>query len=140
MIVVAAVITREGRVLACQRNRSGKFPLKWEFPGGKAQPGETPEVALERELNEELGVKARIGAEIYRTQHQYADMPEPVELIFFEARVETGKIRNLIFEQLAWMEPEKLRGMDFLEADREFVEKLANRKFTTGPRTQNAGG
>ena len=138
MAVAAAVITRDGRVLACQRNRSGKFPLKWEFPGGKVQTGETLQAALERELNEELGVSARIGIEIYRTRHKYAEMPEAVELIFFAARIETGEIENRIFERIAWVEPENLREMDFLEGDHEFVEKLASGRFTDGSLAQGA--
>lgn len=126
MVVVAAVILRGGHVLACQRGRASKFALKWEFPGGKVQAGETPQAALERELNEELVVKLSVGAEIYRTQHKYAEIPDAVELIFFEARIEAGEIENRIFEQIAWVEPAKLREMDFLEADREFVAKLAD--------------
>lgn len=138
MVVVAAVIVRDVRVLVCQRNRAGKFPLKWEFPGGKVQSGETPQAGLERELNEELGVSARIGIEIYRTRHKYAEMPEAVELIFFAARIETGEIENRIFERIAWVEREKLRGMDFLDGDREFVENLAGGRFTDGSLAQNA--
>lgn len=125
MIVVAAVIAREGLILACQRSSKSKFALKWEFPGGKAQPGETPKAALERELNEELGVHAKIGKEILRKRHQYEQMREPVQLIFFEAHVEAGEIENRIFEKIKWVEPGKLAKMDFLEADRELIEKLA---------------
>ncbi|MGC1292067.1 MAG: (deoxy)nucleoside triphosphate pyrophosphohydrolase [Candidatus Acidiferrales bacterium] len=125
MIVVAAVIARDGRVLACQRSRKSRFALKWEFPGGKVQSGETPEAALERELNEELGVHAKIGKEILRKRHQYEQMREPVQLIFFEAHIEAGEMENRIFEKVEWVEPEKLAKMDFLEADRELIEKLA---------------
>jgi 8-oxo-dGTP diphosphatase len=124
VIVVAAVIAREGRVLACQRSREGRFALKWEFPGGKVQPGETPAAALERELMEELGVRAQIGREIYRTQHKYAEMREAVELIFFEARVESGEIRNHVFEKIDWVEPKMLTELDFLEADEGLIRKL----------------
>lgn len=124
MIVVAAVIVREGRVLACQRSRSGKFPLKWEFPGGKVQARETPKGALERELMEELGVRAEVGQEICRTRHKYAEMPENVELIFFEAQVEPRNIENRVFEKIAWVEPKRLKELDFLDADRESVRKL----------------
>lgn len=138
MVVVAAVIVRDERVLVCQRSRTGKFPLKWEFPGGKVQSGETPQAALERELNEELGVKARVGTEVYRTRYKYAEMSDAVELIFFEARVESGEIQNRIFEQIAWVEPKRLCEMDFLEGDREFVEKLAARKLTIASRTKDA--
>ena len=125
MLVVAAVIVRDRRVLVCQRSRSGKFPLKWEFPGGKVQSGESPEVALVRELREELSVDARIGAEIYRTRHKYPQMPSAVELIFFAATIESDQVDNRIFEAIAWVTPQKLQEMDFLDADREFISKLA---------------
>ncbi|MGB7185405.1 MAG: hypothetical protein WBD21_02305, partial [Candidatus Acidiferrales bacterium] len=78
-----------------------------------------------RELNEELGVHAKIGKEILRKRHQYEQMREPVQLIFFEAHVEASEIENRIFEKIEWVEPEKLAKMDFLEADRELIEKLA---------------
>lgn len=125
MIVVAAVIAREGQILACQRSRKSRFALKWEFPGGKVQPDETPEAALKRELMEELAVRAEIGREIYRTRHKYAEMPDSVELIFFEARVESGKIQNRVFEKIDWVEPKMLKELDFLEADKELIRKLA---------------
>lgn len=124
MIVVAAVIVRDGRVLACQRSRESRFALKWEFPGGKVQAGESPEAALERELMEELGVRAEIGQEIYRTQHKYLEMQETVELIFFEARTDGGQMKNLVFEKIEWVEPKRLQELDFLEADKELIRKL----------------
>ncbi|HKF53060.1 MAG TPA: NUDIX domain-containing protein [Candidatus Acidoferrales bacterium] len=129
MVVVAAIIARNGRVLACQRSRKSKFALKWEFPGGKVQPGETPEVALERELEEELGVRAEIGREILRAQHKYPQMREGVQLIFFRADLGSAEIENRIFEKIEWVEPEKLTDMDFLEADRELIEKLARKEI-----------
>ena len=129
MVVVAAIIARNGRVLACQRNRKSKFALKWEFPGGKVQPGETPRAALERELEEELGVRAEIGEEVFRTLHKYPQMREGVELIFFSAHLGSAEIENRIFEKIDWVEPEKLRQMDFLEADRELIERLASKKI-----------
>jgi 8-oxo-dGTP diphosphatase len=127
MIVVAAVIARNGRILACQRNGAGKFPLKWEFPGGKVHANETPQEALARELNEELGISAKIGAEIFRARHKYDEMREAVELIFFKARIVSGEIENRIFQEMEWVEPQKLSELDFLEADRELI-----RKFETG--------
>ncbi len=65
LTVVAALIQSEGKLLVCQRRRGSKFELLWEFPGGKVEPGETLEYALERELREELGVAARIGLEVH---------------------------------------------------------------------------
>jgi len=125
VLVVAAVIVHNGRLLACQRSRSGKFPLKWEFPGGKVQKGESPEAALVRELREELRVSASAGAEIYRTRHKYPEMPSVVELIFFAAKIEAGEMENRVFEAIAWVTPQKLPEMDFLDADRELIAKLA---------------
>jgi len=125
VLVVAAVIVRDGHVLVCQRSRSGKFPLKWEFPGGKVQSGESPETALIRELREELSVDATVGAEIYRTRHKYPEMPSAVELIFFAATIESGEIHNRVFEEISWVAPQELQEIDFLEADRELIAKLA---------------
>ncbi|MGH9783493.1 MAG: NUDIX domain-containing protein, partial [Terriglobia bacterium] len=74
-VVVAALLFDKGRVLICQRSPDGQFPSKWEFPGGKIEPGEDPKEALRRELFEELGIRAEIGAEVWRTEHQYAGHP-----------------------------------------------------------------
>jgi 8-oxo-dGTP diphosphatase len=64
--VVAALIWRDGKVLVCQRTRHQPMPLKWEFPGGKIEEGEQPRDALRRELDEELGIDARIGVTLLR--------------------------------------------------------------------------
>ncbi len=79
--VVAAVIQHGGRVLICQRRKGDTFGLKWEFPGGKVSPGESPAAALARELEEELGVRARIGPEIGRTRHKYTEHARAIELL-----------------------------------------------------------
>jgi 8-oxo-dGTP diphosphatase len=125
LTVVAAIIEREGKLLICQRRRDAALPLKWEFPGGKVQSGEMPVAALARELLEELGVRATIGEERYRTQHKYAEMSDTVELIFFPATIAEQAPRNLAFEQIVWAEPRALPHYDFLEADREVVSRLA---------------
>jgi mutator protein MutT len=130
LTVVAALIESEGKLLVCQRRRGDPFELLWEFPGGKKRPDETLEEALARELAEELGVTARIGREIYRTQHRYAEMNEPIELIFFAASVATSEVRNLIFERIEWLEPRTLPELKFLPADRELIEKLASGTIT----------
>ena len=132
--VVAAIIEHEGKILACQRARGGRFELMWEFPGGKVEPGETPEKALARELWEELGVNATIGREIYRSKYSYAEMREPIELIFLAADAVPDEIENKEFEQITWRTPESLPELDFLAADRELIEKLATGAIRTGPR------
>ncbi|HLV95195.1 MAG TPA: (deoxy)nucleoside triphosphate pyrophosphohydrolase [Candidatus Acidoferrales bacterium] len=123
--VVAALIESDGKLLVCQRRRDAAFALKWEFPGGKAEPGETPEQALERELREELGVAARVGPEVHRTRHKYAEMPDAIELRFYACSITTGELKNLDFEQIVWREPQALQAMDFLAADRELIAMLA---------------
>jgi mutator protein MutT len=124
--VVAALIENDGRLLACQRRKDDSFALQWEFPGGKMRAGETPAAALARELQEELGVVAEIGPELYRTRHRYKEMTEELELIFLAARIDPGAIRNLAFAQMRWVAPAELPLLSFLPADRELIAKLAN--------------
>jgi 8-oxo-dGTP diphosphatase len=131
LVVVAALIESEGKILACQRRKNDAFGLKWEFPGGKVQQDESPAQALARELKEELGVDAAIGEEIFRTRHRYAELAREIELIFFAARAEKNEMRNLAFEQMRWVTPGELAGLDFLPADREFVAMLARRTSPT---------
>jgi 8-oxo-dGTP diphosphatase len=87
--------------------------------------GETPAAALARELREELGVAARIGPEVYRTRHKYPQMTEPIELIFFQASLQGAEIQNLAFETMQWRAPATLTELNFLPADRDLIERLA---------------
>jgi mutator protein MutT len=130
--VVAALIEQNGRLLICQRRRAASFPLKWEFPGGKVQKGESPREALARELAEELALQGpgvTIGAELYRTRHRYPEHSDELELIFYSTslpRELKAVARNLAFEQIQWVAPAELRQYDFLPADGEFVTLLAS--------------
>lgn len=123
-VVAAALIEREGCLLVGQRRRGDPFALKWEFPGGKVRPEETPAQGLARELREELGVGAVVGAELYRTRHRYAELAHELLLIFFAARLD-GDPQCLAFEQVRWVERTRLASLDFLPADRELVTRLA---------------
>jgi 8-oxo-dGTP diphosphatase len=125
-IVVAAVIERDGMILACQRLKSARHPLKWEFPGGKLEAGETPPEALQRELREELGIEATIGPELARYQFSYPHK-SAIELIFFRVTEYQGEIRNEIFEAMRWCAASELPSLDFLEGDVDFVNRLARR-------------
>lgn len=122
--VVAGLISdTEGRVLACRRKEDGPHAGKWEFPGGKVRDGETPEQALHRELREELAVEATVGPLLRRIAHDYPDGPR-VDVAFYRIEGFTGAIENLAFDEVRWVEPGRLRELDFLEADRPFVEEL----------------
>ena len=124
--VVAALVERDGKILACQRKRGDRFELMWEFPGGKAEPGEALGAALARELEEELGVRAEIGRCVHRMRHQYAEMSAAVDLIFFAAEIGGAEPQNLVFERIEWRELGSLPELNFLPADRDFVKKLAS--------------
>jgi 8-oxo-dGTP diphosphatase len=123
-VVVAGVIERGGRVLIAQRKNIGYHPLKWEFPGGKVEAGETPEAATLRELSEELGIRARIDREIMRYEYQYPGR-SPILLIFFRVVEFEGEPRNLDFEQIRWEAPERLGDYDFLAGDAEFIRSYS---------------
>ncbi len=125
LLVVAAVIEREGRILVCQRAENDSHPLKWEFPGGKVRPGEHPREALHRELLEELGVEAEIGEELARYRWQYPGK-QPIELLFYRARLREGEPQNRVFAEIRWEEPRRLAALDFLEADKDFVRRLVS--------------
>ena len=122
--VVAAVIEREGRILIAQRRRGAKHALKWEFPGGKVEPGETPPAALARELREELGIDAVIGEELARYDVQYPGGP-PTHLLFYRVTEFSGEPENLEFEQIVWETRGRLPDYDFLEGDLAFVSLIA---------------
>jgi 8-oxo-dGTP diphosphatase len=126
--VVAAFIIRDGKLLICQRTEHQPLPLKWEFPGGKIEPGETPEQALARELEEELGIDATIGPFIAELQHQYRN-GRSIHLRFFAVREFRGEFENRVFEDMRWVELRDLPSYNFLAADRKFVRELAQGKI-----------
>jgi 8-oxo-dGTP diphosphatase len=122
--VVAALIERDGEVLIAQRKRGGRHELKWEFPGGKVEPGESPSHALVRELHEELGIHAEVDEEITRYEFAYP-RGATIQLIFLRVRRFEGEIRNAVFEQVKWERRVNLTSYDFLDGDVEFVRLLA---------------
>jgi 8-oxo-dGTP diphosphatase len=124
MILVTAGLIGDGdRLLVCQRRAGGAHPLEWEFPGGKVEPGESPERCLRRELQEELGIDADVGPELCRADHRYDGGPE-VRLLFFRIRAYRGTPANRAFERIAWVRRADLAPEDFLAADRELVRRL----------------
>lgn len=128
--VVAALITRGPKILVCQRRRDDSYALQWEFPGGKVEPGESPAQALARELQEELGITATIGKEIFRTSHRYRDSRTELVLIFLRADVDpSAPLQNLVFERFEWADSSALPQYNFLQADKEFVGLLAASKI-----------
>ncbi|MEO8028740.1 MAG: NUDIX domain-containing protein [Bryobacteraceae bacterium] len=123
-LVVAALLRKDGQILIAQRRSDDSHALKWEFPGGKVEAGESAEEALRRELEEELGIDATVGAEVERYPFAYAGKM-PITLAFFWVDQWTGEPVNRVFEQIAWAAPVDLPSFDFLEGDRDFVARLA---------------
>jgi 8-oxo-dGTP diphosphatase len=130
--VVAAVIERNSQILICQRRRDKAFPLKWEFPGGKVEAGESLEAALIRELEEELGLCAKLGGEVYRTTYKYPERPEPIQIVFFSAKFAGDATTEFdadklaaAFERIKWVALAELNEYDFLAANSELIAKLA---------------
>jgi mutator protein MutT len=125
--VVAALISRDSKLLVCQRRSDDSHALRWEFPGGKVESGESPAEALVRELREELGVAATIGDEVYRTRHRYDELRDDLVLIFYWANIGNSvSLQNLVFERIEWAGPSVLPNYDFLPADKELIDLLAS--------------
>ncbi|MEW6273360.1 MAG: (deoxy)nucleoside triphosphate pyrophosphohydrolase [Thermodesulfobacteriota bacterium] len=127
---VAAGLLRDGDlVLACQRLASARaHPLQWEFPGGKLEPGESPQACLERELVEELGIHATVGARLATVEHVYPSGPH-VRVHFFAIASHRGTIENRVFERIRWLPVARLCELDFLAADRPLIELLRRREM-----------
>jgi 8-oxo-dGTP diphosphatase len=126
--VVAALLVRDGLVLICQRRPDQPMALQWEFPGGKIEQGETPEQALARELQEELGIVAKIGSRVTHIRHNYRH-GGAVDLQFFSVPSFEGELQNKIFQQFKWVKLEELPEYDFLAADRGLIRDLAAGKL-----------
>ena len=130
--VVAGLLFQKDQVLICQRPERDDFPGKWEFPGGKIKTGENLQSALSRELQEELGIVAEIGEEIWRVEHQYPGHV-PVLLFFFAVSRYRGTAENRVFQQICWAGRQQLAKYDFLEADRPLVQKIASGEIRIPP-------
>ena len=126
--VAAALILRGGEVLIGQRRPDQPMALQGEFPGGKIESGESPEQALARELDEELGIQAVIGPRVTHIRHNYRH-GGAVDLLFFAVHEFTGEVQNRIYHEVRWVKLEDLTSYDFLAADRGLIRDLAAGKL-----------
>lgn len=125
LVVAGLIIGDDGRVLITQRRADQSLPLQWEFPGGKVEPGEAPVAALARELAEELGVEARVGAIWDVLFHAYPAFD--LVMLVYACRLAPGaQPRAVEVADLAWVRTDELPGAwDILPADRPLVDRLA---------------
>jgi mutator protein MutT len=121
IVVIAAVIERDGRFFVTRRLEGTHLSGCWEFPGGKCEPGESHEACLRREVAEELGVDAQVGGEIVVTEHAYPE--RTVRLHFRRCRL-SGEPRPLLGQETRWVTQSEMKDLPFPEADRTLIEIL----------------
>ena len=119
--VVAGVIKDGDRIFATQRGY-GDQKGGWEFPGGKMEPGETPEQALVRELKEELAIDVNVGEKICTVEYDYPKFH--LTMLCFWATIVSGEIKLLEHEDAKWLDRENLNSVNWLPADIEVVNHL----------------
>ena len=125
IVVIAAVIERDGRFLVTRRLDHAHLAGLWEFPGGKCEALETHDACLRRELMEELGVAATVGDEIIVTEHAYAD--RTVRLHFRRCTI-AGAPQSRLGQQMRWVSREELGTLEFPDADRALIETLSGQR------------
>ncbi len=123
--VVAALIVQGGRIFATQRGY-GAMKDGWEFPGGKIEPGETPQEALAREIREELDAQVAVGNLFETVEYDYPQFHLSMACYF--CTIESGKLVLKEHEAATWLSPEELESVDWLPADRELVRHLLHRQ------------
>jgi 8-oxo-dGTP diphosphatase len=123
LLVVAALIERRGRVLLSRRRSDQSFPLAWEFPGGKVEPGETPQVALAREISEELGCSVRVGEVAETIRHAYPDFD--LVMPVYRATIATGAPRAVTVAEIAWVPRAEILSLPMPPADIPFALALS---------------
>ncbi len=125
-IVTAAAIIRDGKVLIAQRQQGSHMEYKWEFPGGKLEPDETPEECIIREIKEEMDIDIEVD-DIYKVvKFKYEE--KDILLLCYLCRIIKGDGRAIECNDFRWVTKDELPGFDFVPADLPIVEKLINDK------------
>ena len=122
VVVAAAGIIRDGRVLLTRRAEGQHLAGLWEFPGGKLLPGETPEATIIREIREEIGVEISVIQLLPSVKHIYSDAA--IKLIPFVCFIRLGKIHLSEHRTYRWVHRSELEELDWLEADVEVLALL----------------
>lgn len=119
--VVAAVIIKDGQLFATQRGY-GNYKDWWEFPGGKIEPGETPQEALRREIREELDTIVSVGELLYTVEYDYPEFHLSMQC--YLCTIVSGELTLLEHEASRWLSKDELLNVRWLPADVAIVEKV----------------
>jgi len=122
IVVAAAVVIREGRVLLTRRAEGQHLAGMWEFPGGKLEDGESPEEALVRECREECGIDVEVEEILDVTHHRFPE--KSVLLLFYRCRLRAGDVRHLQVADHAWVAPAELDRYPLPPADDRVVARI----------------
>ncbi len=120
--VTAAIIEEGGRVLIARRKKGDRCEGRWEFPGGKVEPGETPEESLKRELREEMGIDVTVGEQLCVCPFRAGE--SLMELLVYRTRIVNGKIVCNDHDEVRWVEPGELGRYDLTDPDRRVVASV----------------
>ena len=120
--VVAALIWRGDRFLACQRPPEKARGLLWEFVGGKVDMGESGQQALARECREDLDVQLEVGDAFMEVTHEYPDLT--VHLTLYEAEIAKGEPKMIEHHDIRWIKVEEMDTLDFCPADQVFLDEI----------------
>lgn len=121
--IAAAIIEHDGKILIAKRGKKDSLENKWEFPGGKVEPGETLEQCLKRELFEELGIEVVVGEYVITSPFVHQDTP--YEMCVFKVPSFTGTIELREHKEIRWVMPHELPQFDYPEPDIPIVNLLA---------------
>lgn len=124
IVVLAAVVERDGAFLLTRRLKGTHLAGTWEFPGGKCEPGESHEACLRREMREELNVDVEVGAEIFTITHAY---PEKTVELHFRTCTLNGDPTPMLGQEMRWATRAELPTLEFPEADRDLITQLSQR-------------
>jgi 8-oxo-dGTP diphosphatase len=127
--VAVGIIIQKGSVLICQRKKDARYGLKWEFPGGKVEEGETIQDCVHRELQEELSIEAGPIRSI-ETEVSHYDDGSSYEVHFCFVDGYHGNLSNNVFESIRWVQEKELQSIDFLEGNRSFIMNLVKIPFS----------
>ncbi|MES2963615.1 MAG: (deoxy)nucleoside triphosphate pyrophosphohydrolase [Bdellovibrionota bacterium] len=119
---MTGILRRGDKILVGQRPVGHTLAGHWEFPGGKIEKNESPEVALARELSEELGIEAEVGKLMLASTHSYGETG--IVILFYEVLFWKGEPKNVHHMELKWVEPGELKTLTLPDANRKIIDRI----------------